>query len=95
MLRLPLALATIFEDWLEREAPQQKEKVLNRIRAVRGNRLDDARFGARMRGEGFFAEQTAQLFAVAARKVGLALASSELSTSAFRRPGGTQLELGV
>ena len=95
MLRLPLALATIFEDWLEREAPQQKEKVLNRIRAVRGNRLDDARFGARMTGEGFFADQTAQLFAVAARKVGLALASSELSTSAFRRPGGTQLELGV
>jgi hypothetical protein len=43
--------------------------VLGRIRAIRGGKVNDARFGSRMRGEGIFAEQISQMFKVARRKV--------------------------
>jgi len=76
----------LFEQWLERYFPDRKEKVLERVRAMRGGRLNDPRFGSRMRGEGLFAEQTDALFAVAARRAGIADAKPELSTAAFRVP---------
>jgi DNA repair photolyase len=94
ILRLPLTVAPIFEEWLERNVPGKKDKVLNRIRAMRGGKLNDARFGSRMRGEGIFAEQISQMFHVARRKAVLPADGPELSTAAFRRPEGAQLKLG-
>ena len=93
VLRLPLTVAPLFEQWLEREFPEKKEKVLGRIRAVRGGKLNDARFGSRMRGEGIFADQISQMFKVARRKAGLAEDAPELSTASFRPPQGAQLAL--
>ena len=72
---------------------REKDKVLNRIRAIRGGKLNDPRFGHRMRGEGIFADQISQMFHVARRKVGLPEDGPELSTAAFRRPEGAQLRL--
>ena len=95
ILRLPLTVAPIFEEWLERNVPGKKDKVLNRIRAMRGGKLNDPRFGHRMRGEGIFADQILQMFHVALRKLGLSEAGPELSTAAFRRPEGAQLGLGL
>jgi hypothetical protein len=80
---------------VKKHAPGKKEKVLNRIRAVRGGKLNDPRFGARMRGEGVFAEQISRIFHVARRKAGPAEDGPELSTAAFRRPQGAQLGLGL
>ena len=93
ILRLPLTVAPVFEQWLERTFPEKKEKVLGRIRAIRGGKLNDPRFGSRMRGEGIFAEQISQMFHIARRKVGISEDGPELSTSAFRRPDGPQLAL--
>jgi DNA repair photolyase len=56
-LRLPYAVAPLFEEWLTRHLPEKKDKVLSRIRSIRGGKLNDSRFGKRMRGEGIFAEQ--------------------------------------
>jgi hypothetical protein len=56
------------QQWLERNVPGKQDKVLNRIRAIRGGKLNDPRFGARMRGEGIFAGQISQMFHVARRK---------------------------
>ena len=92
-LRLPHAVAPLFEKWLETHFPDRKEKVLNRLRAMRGGKLYDSKFGQRMRGEGIFADQIDQLFDVARRKVGIAGRGGELSAAAFRRPGGAQLQL--
>ena len=92
-LRLPHAVAPLFEQWLQTHFPDRKEKVLNRLRAIRGGKLNDPRFGSRMRGHGLFADQIHQLFDVARRKAGLAERGSELSTAAFRRPGGAQMQL--
>lgn len=95
VLRLPLTVAPIFENWLAAHFPEKKEKVLNRIRSIRGGKLNDPRFGSRMRGEGIFAEQIAQMFQIARRRVGIPEAGPELSVAHFRRPGGQQMELGI
>jgi DNA repair photolyase len=87
MLRLPWAVAGLFEAWLGTHFPDRKEKVLQRIRSVRGGKLYDATFGQRGRGEGFFADQTSSLFHVAVRRAGLTTDAPPLSTDAFRRPG--------
>src|SRR6185295_8253806 len=94
-LRLPYAVAPLFEKWLETHFPDRKEKVLNRLRAMRGGKLYDSKFGQRMRGEGIFADQIDQLFDVARRKAGIPERGGGLSTAAFRRPGGAQMDLGL
>jgi DNA repair photolyase len=85
-LRLPFGLGPLFEDWLIRHFPERAEKVLNRIRALRGGRINDPNFGTRMRGEGIFADQMEALFDVACRKAGVSGRRPELSTAAFRVP---------
>src|SRR5580765_5043465 len=95
VLRLPHAVAPMFEQWLGAHFPDRKEKVLNRLRAMRNGKLYDSAFGKRMSGEGIFADQIDSLFEVARRKHGLLEKLPELSTAAFRRQGGTQLELGI
>lgn len=93
MLRLPHAVAPLFEAWLDRHLPERKKKVLSKVRAMRGGRLYDGRFAVRQRGTGFGADQTEALFELARRRHGLARKGPELSTAAFRRPGGEQLGL--
>jgi DNA repair photolyase len=93
VLRLPHAVASIFQDWLERHLPERKEKVLNRIREMRGGRLYDSRFCVRLKGEGIFADQIAKLFRLACRKAGLAPEGPQLSIEAFRRAAPQQRSL--
>jgi DNA repair photolyase len=93
LLRLPLTVAPVFQEWLVQTFPEKAEKVLGRIRCLRGGKLNEARFGSRMRGEGVFAQQISQMFHVACRKQGLLEEGPELSTAAFRWPAGAQLRL--
>jgi DNA repair photolyase len=92
-LRLPHGVADLFADWLERRFPARKKKVLARIRAIRGGRLNDPRFGSRMEGEGIFAEQIEALFRTACRTAGISEHGPTLSAAAFRRPPNPQLSL--
>jgi DNA repair photolyase len=91
VLRLPYAVKSLFEQWLAQHRPERKEKVLNRIRAVRGGKLNDPRFKSRMKGEGIFADEIAQVFSASCRKAGIFGRRPSLSTAAFRRAGGGQL----
>jgi DNA repair photolyase len=85
VLRLPWAVAPLFEKWLEENFPDRKDKVLNRIRDLRGGKLYDAQWGLRGRGTGIFAEQIQALFDVTCRKLGLNQEERELTTEFFRR----------
>lgn len=91
-VRLPLAVLPIFEDWLEKHRPLRKEKVLSNIRDLRGGKLNDYKFGSRMRGEGAKADQIRQMFRIYAAKYGLDKKYPNLSTDQFRRET-TQLTL--
>ncbi len=93
VLRLPHGLRDLFDDWLLTHRPLRRKKVLSRLESIRGGRLNDPRFGSRMRGEGPFAEQIADVFRLWARKRGLDGPAPTLSTASFRRPGGSQLTL--
>ena len=93
VVRLPYGVSELFEGWLEEHFPDRKKKVLNRIRDIRGGRLNDPNFGTRMRGEGVFAEQIRSMFQLACRRSGVKLGARELSISEFRRPDEAQLSL--
>jgi len=96
VLRLPRNVKQLFTAWLERHYPERKDKVLNRLRALRGGELDDPRFGLRMKGSGVYAAQIHDLFELSRRRAGFEMPSEArpvLSTAAFRRPGDAQLAL--
>jgi DNA repair photolyase len=84
IIRLPWAVAPLFEHWLDEHFPARKEKVLGRIRHLRGDRLNNSQWHTRMTGEGIFAEQIASLFKVSCGHVGIG-ERCKLSTAAFRR----------
>jgi DNA repair photolyase len=94
-LRLPFAVKSLFEEWLQQHYPDKKEKILNRLRAIRSGKLNDPNFKSRMRGEGIFAEQMADLFQLARKKSGIQERWPELTTEHFRRVSKSQLELFV
>jgi DNA repair photolyase len=89
-LRLPFAVAPLFQAWLERHFPDRKEKVLGRIRAIRGGKLNDPRFGSRMHGEGEIAETISRMFSLACRQAGIPSKGPDLSTAAFRQTDGSE-----
>ena len=60
-VRLPFAVKDLFQDWLAAHFPDRKEKILNRIRDIRGGKLNDSKFNTRMRGQGVFAHMVAQV----------------------------------
>ena len=93
VLRLPHGVAGLFECWLDDHRPDRKQKVLGRIREVRSGRLNDPRFGSRMRGAGLFADEIESLFELGCRKAGISADSPALSVAAFRRPEDSQLSL--
>jgi len=84
MLRLPHGVKDLFQTWLHEHYPAQAEKVLNRIRSVRDGKITDGEFGSRMRGEGFHADQIAQVFAMSKKRHNLTRRIA-LSTEHFRR----------
>jgi DNA repair photolyase len=85
VLRLPWSVAPLFERWLEEHFPDRKEKVLNRVRDLRGGKLYDSEWKVRQRGEGIFADTIKTLFDVTCRRLRLNEESAELSTASFRR----------
>jgi DNA repair photolyase len=87
IVHLPYGVKDLFLDWLERHYPERKNKVVGRIKALRGGRLNDPRFGYRMTGEGIFAEQIAQLHKAACKQAGLPRPGRKLTTEHFRVPG--------
>ncbi len=92
-LRLPFGVKALFEQWLTHHLPDRKDKILKRIRAIRGGKLNDANFETRMRGEGIFAGQMADLFHLACKKAGIPEGRPHLSTKHFRSSSAGQFNL--
>ena len=79
IVRLPWAIAPLFEHWLDEHFPEKKERCLDRIRHIRGGaKLNDARWETRIRGEGIFAEQIRSMFEVSCRRAGIERAAPTL-----------------
>jgi DNA repair photolyase len=87
LLRLPGAVADVFERRLRESYPHQADRVLNRLAAMRGGRLNSSRFGQRMAGRGSSWQVTEALFRTTRDRLGMAPAPPFPSKTPFRRPG--------
>jgi len=94
VLRLPYAVKDIFSTWLDHHAPGQKEKILNRVRELRGgDKLYDPDFATRLKGQGAYARDIATFFKASVKRFGLNSRRLQLSTENFRRVSRDQPEL--
>jgi DNA repair photolyase len=71
VLRLPWEVAPLFKDWLAAHFPDRAERVMSRVRDMRGGKDYDSNFASRMKGEGLWADLLKQRFHQAARRLGL------------------------
>lgn len=86
LVRLPLTVAPVFLEWLGRTQPTRAARIEGRIRDMRGGRLNNPRFGERMRGDGELALQTGRMFRLFARRCGLAGDLPSYDCTRFRPP---------
>jgi DNA repair photolyase len=89
VLRLPWEVNPIFQQWLQAHFPDRSARVMARIREMRGGKDYDSRFGARMKGEGVWAQLLQQRFTKAAARLGLNRVRIELDLTKFRPPRRT------
>lgn len=111
MLRLPGSVEEVFTGRLQAALPLRAERVLHRLREVRGGQLSDSRFGSRGRGEGVYADVVHRLFRSAAERLGFPTgdeanarffgegavdgASSGSPPTTFRRPEPARAQLAL
>jgi len=88
LVRLPHELGGLFAAWLREHHPHRAARVLGRLREMHGGRLDDPRFGHRMRGQGPYADALRQRFDIARRRLGFDVERPVLDVSRFRAPPG-------
>lgn len=95
LLRLPLEIADLFQEWLAEHAPNRAGRVLSLLRQSRGGALYQSGFGSRMTGQGPVAELLTQRFRKACARLGLNQRRWDLDTTLFRPPPrpGDQLSL--
>jgi DNA repair photolyase len=87
LLRLPLELRQMFEEWLQTHFPDRARHVLSLVRETRGGKLNDLRFH-RFSGEGVYADLLAQRFARVSRQFGLNENRAQLACDRFAVPAG-------
>jgi len=86
LLRLPLEIKDLFEEWLMAHFPQRALRVMALVRDTRGGKNYDSRWGTRMKGEGPYAEMIARRFALATKRLNLNRQRAKLRTDLFRPP---------
>ncbi len=86
LVRLPLEIKELFEEWLTTHFPDRKKRVLDLIRQTRGGQLYDSRFGWRQAGQGPYAELIGKRFRAAQRRLGLGETQRQPDASRFTPP---------
>ncbi|VAV87391.1 Radical SAM domain protein [hydrothermal vent metagenome] len=95
MLRLPLEVSQLFQDWLKAQYPYRMGKVMGLVREMHNGQDYSSQWGHRMRGSGPYAKMIALRFDAAARRSGLDQPQPALRTDLFKAPKlpGDQLSL--
>ena len=89
VLRLPFEVNPLFQQWLEAHFPERAQRVMNRVREMRGGKDYDSDFSKRMQGEGVWADLIRQRFTKTAERLGLSKPGSRferLDATQFCRP---------
>ena len=91
LLRLPLEIKDLFQEWLDAHAPDKARKVMNLVRETRGGKDYDSDFAQRMSGTGVYADMIRARFGAARKRAGFehnAASGFKQRTDLFRRPLG-------
>jgi DNA repair photolyase len=86
VLRLPWEINALFHEWLQLHYPQRIDRVMARVRDMRGGKDYDSTWGKRMKGDGLWADLLKQRFDKTCAKLGLNRVRHELDMSQFRPP---------
>lgn len=90
VLRLPWEVNPLFQEWLEAHFPDRAQRVMNRVREMRGGKDYDSDFSKRMHGEGVWADLIRQRVTKTVERLGMSGGLSgrfgRLDASQFRRP---------
>ena len=86
-IRLNGAVKLLFHDWLYKNFPDRADKVWHLIEQSHDGKVNDTRWGIRMRGEGSIAEMINQTYKKYGKLYGMNEEDWELDTTRFRRPG--------
>ena len=86
VVRLNGAIAGIFEDWLKKNYADRFEKIWHLIQSCHGGKVNDSRFGDRMRGDGNIAQMIRDNFKLHCKLNNLNESRVELNSSLFSVP---------
>jgi DNA repair photolyase len=86
-IRLNGAIKFLFHDWLYKNFPDRADKVWHLVEQSHDGKVNDTRWGVRMRGEGNIAQIVAQQYKKYGKLYGMNAEEWSLDTSIFRRPG--------
>ncbi|MDA8585975.1 PA0069 family radical SAM protein [Rhodobacteraceae bacterium] len=95
MLRFPLEVSPLFQEWVAEAFPDRAARIMGRVRDLHGGKDYDPEFGKRMTGEGAFADLVAHRFSIAVKRLGLLSDLPDLRSDLFQYPvqKGDQLSL--
>lgn len=68
MVRLNGQIGMVFEDWVVQAFPDRAPKILNQIKGAHNGKLNDSRYGFRMRGEGRMVQSIHRMFELSKAK---------------------------
>ncbi|HEV7327493.1 MAG TPA: PA0069 family radical SAM protein [Bosea sp. (in: a-proteobacteria)] len=95
LLRLPLEVKDIVQDWLVTHHPDKMRHVVSLIRSTRGGKDYDAAWGQRQVGSGPYAWMIGRRFEMAAERLGFNSARLRLRTDLFVKPEKEKAQLSL
>lgn len=95
MLRLPLEIAELFQEWLATDHPDRAARVMSLVRQMRRGKAYTSEWGVRGRGEGPLADLVSARFKAARKRYGLEGMRGGLDLTQFKVPPkpGDQMSL--
>ncbi len=90
-IRLNGAVKILFREWLFVHFPDRADKVWHLIEDGHGGKVNDSRYGTRMRGEGVIAHLIEQQFKTYTKQFGLNKKRLSLSQNILKKPGQLKL----
>jgi DNA repair photolyase len=95
LLRLPLEVKDIVQDWLVTHHPDKMRHVVSLIRSTRGGKDYDAAWGQRQVGSGPYAWMIGRRFEMAAERLGFNGSRLRLRTDLFVKPEKEKAQLSL
>jgi DNA repair photolyase len=95
LLRLPLEVKDLMQDWLMTHYPDKLRHVMSLVRQTRGGKDYDSSWGQRQVGSGPVAWMVGRRFELAASKLGFNATRLRLTTALFKPPASSRGQLSL